>query len=318
MHRLRPAFVAFFVIILTVPARGAILLDKVVAVVNQDVITWSELYKAMEMDAPPDVRAMTAEEKKKIFSKQEGHLLENLIDIKLELQQAASDGLTASPEEIQDAVNTIKKKYSMNASELAASLKKEGYSMKEYRKRLGEQILVSKVVDREIRSKIVVSDSDVSKYIQENRKELEADKGYRISQIFFHAPANAKDREGLFDKAEGIEKRIRAGERFEDLAKKYSEDPSATSGGDLGFIKEDQLSTEFRAQLSKMKVGDVSSPFWTASGLHIIKLVERPGLKSKSEIEDEARNELTRRLFALKYKEWVKRLRGKAFIDVKL
>lgn len=318
MHRVKSVVVALFIIILAVPARGAILLDRVVAVVNQDVITWSELYKAMEMDAPPDVRAMTAEEKRKVFSKQESHLLENLIDVKLELQQAASDGLTVSAEEVQEAVNRIKKKYSMNDSELALSLKKEGYSLKEYRKRLGQQILVSKVVDREIRSKIVVSDSDVSKYIEENSKALEENKGYRISQIFFHAPANAEDRDRLLSEAEAIVKKIQAGEGFEDLAKKYSEDPSASSGGDLGFIKEYQLSTEFRAELSKMKPGDVSSPFWTASGLHIIKLVEKPGLKSRREIEDEARNELTQRMFAVKYKEWVKTLRGKAFIDVKL
>ena len=318
MRRLRFPVVAIFIAMLAVPAQGAILLDRVVAVVNQDVITWSDLYKAMEMDASPEIKALSPEERTKAFKKQEGPFLESLIDVKLELQQAQNDGITVSDEEVQEAIDNIKKKYSMSESDLTSSLKKEGYSLKDYRKRLREQILVSKAVDRDIRSKIVISDAEVLKYIDENKGALETGRGYRISQIFFKMPAKKADMEVLDEKAAMIEKKIRSGESFSLLARKYSEDPTAGSGGDLGFIRRDQLSKEFISALANMKTGDVSSPFWTESGLHIIKLVEKPGAKTRGEIEDEARSELTRKLFNSKYAEWVKNLRSKAFIDVKL
>jgi peptidyl-prolyl cis-trans isomerase SurA len=215
-------------------------------------------------------------------------------------------------------MDNIKKKYSMSDSDLAESLKKEGYSLDEYRRRLREQILVSKVVNRDIRSKIMVADSDIHNYVEEHRSSLEGDEGYRISQIFFKMPASAEEKSRLEEKAEAIVKRIRSGESFTDLAREYSEDPSASAGGDLGFIKKDQLMKEFHDEVAKMKPGDVSSPFWSKSGLHIIKLDEKTGFAGKDQIEERAREELTKKLFAEKYNEWVKSLRGQAFIEVKL
>lgn len=318
MLRLRFPFAVIIMMVLAIPAQGAVLLDRVVAVVNQDVITWSDLYKAMEMDASPAVKAMNAEDRRKAFKGQEAPFLENLIDIKLELQQAASDGLTVSDEEVKEAIDSIKKKYSMSDSDLEESLKKEGYSLRGYRKRLGEQILVSRVVNRDVRSKIVVSEADVLGYVKDHRKELEDGGGYRISQIFFKMPEDGQQKKPLDEKAAEIEKRIQNGEAFGELAKKYSEDPSADSGGDLGFIKRDQMSKEFLEALSNMKPGDVSRPFWTYSGLHIIKLEEKTDPSGANQIEDKAREELSRKLFKARYDEWVKMLRSKAFIEVKL
>lgn len=311
-------FIAFFVIILAIPARGAILLDRVVAVVNQDVITWSDLYKDMQMEAPAGVKALSPEEKRKTFEGQEAPFLERLIDVKLELQRAGSEGLTVSDDEVKEAIESIKKKYSMSDADLAESLKKEGYSVEEYRKRLGEQILVSRVVSREVRSKIVVTDSDVRKYIEMHRKELEDLGGYRISQILLKTPESPEMKNRIDEKAEEILEKLRDGESFGSLAKEYSEDQSASSGGDLGFIKKDQLSQEFLAELSKMKPGDVSRPFWTGSGLHIIKLEEETAPKNMNDIENKAREKLSQELFKVKYDEWVKTLRSKAFIEVKL
>jgi peptidyl-prolyl cis-trans isomerase SurA len=318
MLRLRLPFVAIFILVLTVPARGAVLLDRVVAVVNQDVITWSELYKAMKMDASPNVKEMTAEERDKIFKEQEAPFLESLINVRLELQQATSEGLTVGDEEVKEAIDSIKKKYSMSDAELAESLKKEGYTLDEYRKRLREQILVSKVVNRDIRSKILVTDSEVRNYAEGHRSSLEGAEGYRISQIFFKMPASAEEKSRIEEKAEAIVKRIRSGENFADLAKEYSEDPSASAGGDLGFIKKDQLMKEFRDEVARMKPGDVSSPFWSKSGLHIIRLDEKPGAGGTNVIEEQAREEVTKNLFNEKYNEWVKSLRDHAFIEVKL
>ncbi len=91
-----------------------------------------------------------------------------------------------------------------------------------------------------------------------------------------------------------------------------------STGGDLGLIRKDQLLKEFTEVLSTMKQGDVSSPFWTESGLHIIRLDDKIAARDKYEIREEARKEVSNRLFMNRYTAWLKSLREKAFIEIKL
>ncbi|OGW56627.1 MAG: hypothetical protein A2Z09_03020, partial [Nitrospirae bacterium RBG_16_43_8] len=271
-----------FICILTVVAlcgvtSAAILLDKVIAVVNQEVITWSDLYKAMEFEASDKIKDIKEEEKRKILKENEGPFLEVLIDMKLQIQAAKQKGIDAASEEIAEAINDIKKKYSMDDQTLITSLKKEGFSLDEYKKKLAEQIILSRVVSQEVRNKIVVSDAEIAKYIEKSTDTLITDDAYRIRQIFFRKPESPgdNDRKIMEQKAETVYQQIKAGENFASLAQKYSEDPSGKAGGDLGFIKKGQMAKEFTDVLSQMKAGDISQPFWTDLGLHIIKLEEK-------------------------------------------
>lgn len=294
-----------------------ILLDRVVAVVNQDVINWSELYRAMEADASPQVKELQKDEQRKVFKENEAAFLETLINVKLQLQEADKEGLKVSEDEIKGGVDGIKNKYSMSDDAFIESLKKEGFTLEEYKKRLSEQILISKLVNSQIRNKIVVTDEDLKKFVAENKELLADPDGYRISQILLKKQTDA-DSSKLEEKAGDLLKKIAQGVSFSDLAKQYSEDPSASSGGDLGILKKSQLNKIFSDILSQMKPGDVSKPFWTESGLHIIKLEAKTDLKNNNEILEEARNRLTDKIFKERYNAWIKSLREKSFIDVRL
>lgn len=293
-----------------------VLLDKVVAVVNQDVITWSELYKAMEADASPKIKELQKDEQKRVFKENEASFLETLINVRLQLQEAKNAGVRVSDEELQGAIDNIKKKYSMSDAAFSESLKNEGFTFAEYKKRLLEQILISKVVNSQIRNKIIVTDEDLKKFVSENKEVLEDSESYRISQILLKKLDG--DSIKLEQKAGDLRKKIEQGESFSDLAKQYSEDASANAGGDLGILKKSQLNKNFTDIISQMKPGDVSKPFWTEAGLHIIKLESRTEVKNNDEILQEARNMLNDKIFKERYNAWIKSLREKSFIEVRL
>lgn len=298
-------------------ARATVLLDRVVAIVNQDVITWSELYKAMEADASPAVKALKEDERRKVFRENEAYFLETLINVRLQMQEAKKSGIGVSDGELQEAVDSIKKKYSMSEDAFKESLKGEGFTYDEYKKRLREQIIISKLVNVQIRNKIVVNDEDIKKFITENKDALENTEGYKISQIVLKKQKD-EDKSRIEEKAGELLKKIELGESFSNLAKQYSEDSSAGAGGDLGLLKKSQLNKTFTDVISGMQPGDVSKPFWNGNDLHILKLESRSAPKNKNEIMEEAGNMLRDKLFTGRYNAWIKSLREKSFIEVKL
>jgi peptidyl-prolyl cis-trans isomerase SurA len=312
LHLFPAAVIAF--IFFTGSAYAAPLLDRVVAVVNKEVITWSELYRAMEFEVmSSDTKSMSAGDKQKLFKENEAAFLESMIDKKLQLQAAKKLDIDAGKEEIADAIEGIKKKYSMDEKEFEASLKKEGFSFDEYRKRLAEHIILSKVVSQQVRNKVVVTDEEVKKYMAGN-----TDTEYRVRQIFFRKPEKDADRTAVEARAGEVFQKVKDGEDFAATALKYSEDATGRVGGDLGFIKKELLGKEFISVLSQMSVGDVSKPFWTARGLHIIKLEEKVDAKNMDEFRESVKKKLFEKKFDEEYRNWLRGLREKSFVEVRL
>ena len=297
---------------------AAVLLDRVVALVNKEVITWSDLYKLMEYEATDQVKTLNEEERMKIFKVSEPAFLEKLIDMRLQIQEARRLGLGVTPEEVRETIESVKKKYSLTDNALGESLKKEGLTFEEYEKRLSEQIIISKLVNQQIRKKVIVSEEEVKKYMDANREKLSDGEAFKLRQIFFKRPKNDADKEVIKEKASLIIQKLKAGEDFSALAEEYSEDPSNGLGGNLGFIKKSYLTEEFVNKLNAMNVGDVSIPFWTEKGLHIIKLDEKISAQNIDEARENVRKQLTEAKVLEAYKSWIKDLRTKAHIVIRL
>jgi len=297
---------------------AAVLLDRVVALANKEVITWSDLYKLMEYEATDQVKTLNEEERLKIFKESEPAFLEKLIDMRLQLQEARRLGLEVTPEEVRETIESVKKKYSLTDNALGESLKKEGLTFEEYEKRLSEQIIISKLVNQQIRKKVIVSEEEVKKYMDANREKLSDGEAFKLRQIFFKRPKNDADKEVIEKKASLIIQRLKAGEDFSALAEEYSEDPSGRLGGNLGFIKKSYLTEEFVNKLNAMNVGDVSAPFWTEKGLHIIKLDEKISAQNIDEVRENVRKQLTEDKVLETYKSWIKDLRTKVHIVIRL
>jgi len=206
----------------------------------------------------------------------------------------------------------------MTDANFSESLKKEGLTLETYKKLLSEQIIISKVVNQQIKNKIVVSDEEVKKYIEDHKEMLSDSETYNLSQIFFKKPKDDIGKKTVEEKGVLIIQRLKAGENFSALAKEYSEDPSGKLGGHLGFVKKSQIAKEFKEVLTHMKAGDFSMPFWTEKGLHVIKLDEKVSAQNIDEVKENVRKQLTEEQFLDKYKSWVKGLREKAYIEIDL
>ena len=299
-------------------ARASVLLDRVVAVVNKEVITWSDLYKMMESEATDRMKALNEEERRKVFRDNEAVFLDKLIDMRLEIQEAGKLGLTVSSEDVKEAIENIKKKYSLTDNTLEESLKKEGLTLEEYKKRLSEQILISQFINQHIRNKIVVSEEEIKKSMQAQKEKFGDGEAFKIRQIFFSKPKDDAEKKTVEEKASLVVQRLKAGEEFSNLAKEYSDDPSGKLGGDTGYIKKIYMAKEFVDVLSQMKEGEVSKPFWTERGLHIIKLDEKVAAQSVSEMRESIRKQLAEEQFLQKYNSYIKGLREKARIEIRL
>jgi peptidyl-prolyl cis-trans isomerase SurA len=296
-------------------AQGAIVLDKIMAIVNKEVITWSDLYKGMEFDAAEDIKALKPEDKRRVFKENEMTYLDNLIEMKLQLQEAGKAGIGAGKNDVDIAIRTIRDKYAMTDVMFEEMIRKEGFSLTDYRKKIAEQITIGRVIDQEVRSKVLVTEREIDAYLSEHKDAAANSEGFAFSHIFLRATENKK---AVEEKAQDIYKKIKAGESFSDLARHHSEDRSARAGGDLGFIRKSEMSKDFLNVLGAMNAGEVSEPFWSESGMHILKVNEVVAYKTPQELREAIRQKLLNEKFTREYRNWVKGLREKAYVEVKI
>jgi peptidyl-prolyl cis-trans isomerase SurA len=303
--------ILFFSLVL--PAQGSILLDKVVAIVNKEAITWSDLYKTMEFEITESGRNLNAEEKRRFFKENETPFLEILIDMRLQLQEAQRTGIFVSPEEVERAIKSIKDKYSMTDEVFVQTLKKEGFTLDEYRKKLNEKITAGRLIDQEVKSRIIIDEESITHYISQHKELSGQYEGYNLSHIFLK---KTTDRFADEEKARQIYNKLKAGEAFPKMAAQYSEDAAARTGGELGLINRADLSREFSEAISKMKAEDISEPFWTDKGIHILRLNAIVSTEKSAQLREQVRQKLAEEKFMKVYKNWLKGLRERAYIQI--
>jgi peptidyl-prolyl cis-trans isomerase SurA len=291
---------------------GAVLLDRVVATVNDEVITWSELRKIIELEG------VSKEETKEKGIELEKTYLNRMIDMKLQLQEAKRLGISVSDAESEEAINDIKNKYNMTDDILRESLKKEGFTLEEYRSNLSEQIIISKIVSKEVRSRVFVSESDIDEYYESNHEKYLDEEKVKIRQIFFSLPEDESMKSEIETRAHDIAKRISDGADFAKLAGEFSEDPNRESGGDLGYIKRGSVMKEVEEAAFALKPGGVSAPFWSPAGLHIVMVEDFIGGSAVKSVRDDISNILFEDFFRLKHIDWLKKLRENAYIEKNL
>lgn len=297
---------------------SATLLDRVVATVNDEIITWSELRGAIMFEGKEILDRTPAEDRKKQIEALEQPFLEELINLRLQLQAARQMRLQVGKEEVDGSIAEIKSKYNLTDQSLATSLEAEGLTMTEYRARLKDQILLQKTITFAVRSKVVITDKAVEEYYQNNKAAFQEKESLKIRQIFFFDPKSVSERSELMTKAENIIRDIQGGKDFSELAKEFSQGPEKDFGGDLGYLKLGTALQEVEQAALALQVGEVSKPFWSSAGLHIIRLEDRKGSERFDEIRDQIKEKLFQEAFESKYRQWRAGLREKAYIEIKL
>lgn len=307
-----------FLLVYSSRAQSGILIDRIVATVNGEVITWSELMNVVVVEGRIYLADISESEKQKRVRELEKPFLNNIIEMRLQLQAAQKMGMSVTDSELDGAIAEIRRKYNLSDETMTESLRSENLTMPQYRKRLGDQILMQKVVNAAVRSRVVVSDKDIQDYYEANKEKFGEQEQMRIRQIFFAAPPDESQRADIEAKAEAVMQRIRGGEDFADLARMLSEDRSGKFGGDLGYISKGSILEEIEDMALSLKTGEVSRPFWGPAGLHIIKLEDRIEGGKNNGIMLKIKDILAQKEFESRYQEWITRLRESADIEIKL
>ncbi len=277
-QRWLPFLLAFFLLPLGsgMAAAETELLDRIVAVVNDDVVVQSELdeeirdvEKKLAQVGAPDI---PADEIRK-------QALERLILEKLQLAEAKKIGATVDDETLLLAMNNIAKQNGLSLDELAAALREQGMSMEEYREELRKEITLQRLRNREVISRIQVTKAEVDNYLAHAEENPGGRDAYHLRHILIATPDGASSEEiaAARQQAEDIIQRLNNGEDFAALASRYSAGQQALEGGDLGWLEAGQVPTLFIKDLATMEKGEVRGPYQAASGFHIIKLEDYKG-----------------------------------------
>ena len=295
-----------------------ILIEKVVAVVNDEVITLTELQEAAQPLLRRTQEARRGEESK--IGQQQ--ILQNLILQRLQLQEARKQGLSASPSEVTSALEDLKRQNSLKSDEeLKAALSRERLTLEQLKKGLEEQIILAKLINKEIRSKVIVTEEEIQRHYQENRERFKRAAEVKLRYILIAVPkeASAEKVAEAKKRAEEALSALQGGADFAEVAKAYSDGPTAKDGGELGRMKREELNPELAKAAFTLPIGGVSGLIRTPAGFNIIQVEERTAdpYMSLAEAKESIRATLFEEKLQATMKEWLNALKAKASIEVK-
>jgi peptidyl-prolyl cis-trans isomerase SurA len=291
--------------------------DRIVAKVNSEIITLSFVNERVEV-LKKKMRGDYQGSEEEILDE----ALNTIVEEKLQLQEAKRRGLVIDDSAVEAAIKDIEQKNGLQEGQLALMLESEGRSMESYKNNIRDQILVSKVIRFELGSRINISKRNIRKYYHNNQKDFWVPSKARVRHILILAEeglsSDKKKKKHLL--VESILREVKGGRDFAAAAKEYSEDISASEGGDVGFIEKGKMVPEFENAVYRMKEGEISDIVETKYGYHIIKvdkILSGRTLPLK-DVNNKIQLILSKKKQNSAYEEWMNELRKSAFIEILL
>ncbi|OQY04717.1 MAG: hypothetical protein B6I22_08875 [Desulfobacteraceae bacterium 4572_123] len=297
------------------------IVDRIAAVVNDDIILLSELNRSFApyMEKIKASGYSPEKEKEMIFKARE-NILKQLIERKLIDQEIKNSHISVSEKEIDNAIERIKKDNFFTAEDLIKALENDGKTIEELRGNIREQILRKKLINFEVQSKIVITRDDIKTFYDSHKESYSGVKKVYLKNILMQIPAGAGEKEKLavYAQMEAVYKRIEKGERFEDLAMAFSQAPQASNGGDLGFFRIDALAPKLQKAIDGLSAGEMTKILDTDQGYQIffVQEIARVGAKSMEEASPEIEQKLFNEIVDNKFKTWLENLRKRSHIKI--
>jgi len=268
-----------FLLLLAAPLAGAAqsitLVDRIVAIVNKEVITASELDEAVGMAERELRRRGTPLPDRQVLERQ---MLERLVLAKAQLQLARSNGLRVDELQLDRAVQRIAESNKMTLADFRRTLERDGVPFDGWREQVREEMLLARLRQREVDDRVQVSDTELDLFLDEMKAHPEAT-DYNLAHILVRVPDQASPEriEAARSRAEKALAELRGGADFATVAASFSDAPDALQGGALGWRNEARLPEIFAAALAKLQPGEASPVLRSPAGFHILKLVDRRG-----------------------------------------
>ena len=300
---------ALFTIFTLVPvhATQAVVMEKIVAVVNSRVITLSELNQ--------EIKDVTLNPEAEINARE---VLDAMIDRVLLDQQAAARKISVSDEEVKVIVKRQQEAMNLDEEAIAEELKKQNMSEELFHRQWKYQILSRRLLDHVTQGSIAVTDEEIEEY---HRKHYgEEDSGYGTQTKIAHILIN-KETEGALSKAEEVLALARSGESFAKLARKHSMDESsAQNGGLLGYFVKGDLVPEIESAVEQTEVNGIAGPVESSRGYHIVKVLERieSGEASVSRYKDRIKHQLYMEKVERFITSWLEDIKKNSYIEIKI
>jgi peptidyl-prolyl cis-trans isomerase SurA len=304
-------FVCGLVAALTLPLSAQAGKEGIAVVVNQDVVTMSDVGDRLKLIAVstglPDTPELT--------QKLRPQIVEMLVEEQIKSQEARRLDLKTTPEEVTEAFGQIAAQNNISADEFKKMLKSRGIRLSTLDDQIRTQILWTKVVQRKLRPQVDVSDADIDSEMEKLRENIGKTQ-YRVAEIFLPVTDPQKDAQAKGFAAKLVAQLRKQPELFPKVARQFSQAPGAAQGGSLGWVSEGQLAQEVDGTIRQMEVGGLSDPVKSLSGYHIVLL------QDKRQIAEEhlpPREEILQRLgtqrLDLLQRRYLLDLRSAAFIE---
>ncbi|MBU6433014.1 MAG: peptidylprolyl isomerase [Nitrospirae bacterium] len=300
-------FFALALIAQTSPLSAAQVEDRIIAIVNSDLIMLSEMKRELAPERERIQKEYRGDALARRLKTAEYMALTSMIERKLQLQEAKTRGVEVTDQEVRQAVQ---------------NMKQQGETVDEanpaYMKNVREQLTLLKVVDREVRSGVMVADSDMKRYFQEHRDRFALPEEYTLSQIHIQA-RSPDDTAEAKEKAREVMALLKQGESFEDLALRFSDGPNASRGGRLGLVRQGELLPGIERAIANLVPGGISDMIETSEGFHIVRLEDKKPKQFRP--YEEVRIEIQGLVFRQKtedvFQAWLADLKNKAYIEIK-
>jgi len=311
-----------FILFLSGPTSSSeAVVDRVVAMVNQEIITLSEVEKRI----PPQKEEVVTEDR---LQKQERtqalhrQVLEKLIEEKLIDQEAKKSAVKVSSREVDAAVEEVKRRNGATQEDLERALAVEGLTLETYKKQIEKTIQRQRLINWSVKVEEKAGEKDLREFYKKNISRYRPNETYRPAQILFVIPKEATPGEirEIRKRCQNVLEKIRKGEDFGELAVLYSEDTSNKDRGDLGYFKKGELLPIFEREALRLKVGEVSEIIRTEFGFHIIKLLDRKGTDPLpfEEVVERVKADYYESEMEKAFRQFLTTLKEKAVIEIKL
>lgn len=327
-HFTRPAVALALAVMASTAVRGEII-EQIIVKVNGEIMTKTDLENrqiaalrqtGQQIDPKTDDVQL-----KRMLDQVTPQLLVNAIDEILMVQRGRELGYRMVDEQFTSVLDSIKKDNKIESDEqFQAALKAENMTLSDLRKSLERQMIISRVQQNEVMSKIAVNDEDARAYYESHKSEFTSTRTITLREIFVNVPGDGqsvnvgRDEEAR-ERINGIRQRALNGESYEKLAAELSDAPSKANSGLIGPLSVSDLSPELQKVLDAMKPGDITAPLRGARGYQLLKLESATSAEIKP--FEEAREEISNKVFTEKrleeFEKYLKKLRAQSIIEWK-
>ena len=258
------------------PRARIVVLDRIVAVVNSEVITRHELEEHTRLATAQLRQRGTPLPPREVLEKQ---MLERLISSRVQLQLAKETGLRVDDAELDRAIVRIAEQNRLSLEQLRAAVEKDGVAFARFREDIRSEIILSRLREREVDNRIVITEGEIDNFISSQKASGGKSTEYNVSHLLVTVPENASPEQIQVrrERAEQALAQLKAGTDFRQVAATFSDAPDALQGGDMGWRDSARLPTLFLEALQKMQAGQVSEILRSSNGFHLLRLNELRG-----------------------------------------